>query len=35
MNFEVNLIFLIKVFFLHDQKVMTKKLKCLEKKNGF
>ena len=24
MNFEVNLIFLIKPFFLHDQKVVTK-----------
>ena len=24
MNFEVNLIFLNKPFFLHDQKVMTK-----------
>ena len=23
MNFEVNLIFLIKSFFLHDQKVVT------------
>ena len=23
-NFEVNLIFLIKPFFLHDQKVVTK-----------
>ena len=24
MNFEINLIFLIKPFFLHDEKVMTK-----------
>ena len=24
MNFEVNIIFLIKLFFLHDQKVVTK-----------
>ena len=24
MDFEINLAFLIKVFFLHDQKVMTK-----------
>ena len=24
MNFEINLIFLIKPFFLHDQKVMIK-----------
>ena len=24
MNFEINLIFLIEPFFLHDQKVMTK-----------
>ena len=24
MNFEVNFIFLIKAFFLHDQKIVTK-----------
>ena len=30
MNFEVNLIFLINPFFLHDQKVVTKILKTWE-----
>ena len=34
MNFEVNLIFLIKPFFVHDQKVMTK-LKYLENEKTF
>ena len=34
MNFEVNLIFLIKQFFVHDQKVMTK-LKYLENEKTF
>ena len=33
-NFEVNLIFLIKLFFLHDQKVVTK-LQYLENKKSF
>ena len=31
MNFEVNLIFPIKPFFLHDQKVMTKIYISLER----
>ena len=34
MNFEVNVIFLIKPFFLHDQKVVTK-YKYLESENRF
>ena len=34
MNFEVDFIFLIKPFFLHDQKVMTK-FKYLENKKNF
>ena len=32
MNFEVNPIFLIKPFFLHDQKVVTKTKICWERK---
>ena len=32
MNFEVNLIFLIKLFFLHDQKVVTKSKISWERK---
>ena len=32
MNFKVNLIFLIKLFFLHDQKVITKTLISWEQK---
>ena len=34
MNFEVNIIFLIKTFFLQDQKVITK-LRYLENKKSF
>ena len=34
MNFEVNLIFLIKPFFLRDQK-LTEKFKYLVKKKSF
>ena len=34
MNFEVNLIFSIKLFFLHDQKVTTKP-KYLENEKSF
>ena len=34
MNLEVNLIFLIKLFFLHDQKVVTK-TKYLENETSF
>ena len=33
MDFEINLIFLIEPFSLHDQKVMTKKRKYLENEN--
>ena len=32
MGFEINLIFLVKPFFLHDQKVMTKALIYRERK---
>ena len=32
MDFEVNLIFLIKPFFLHDRKVLTKTYIALERK---
>ena len=32
MNFEVNLIFLLKLFFLHDQNVVTKTLISWERK---
>ena len=36
MDCEINLIFLIEPFFLHDQKVMTKKkLKYLENEKSF
>ena len=35
MNFEVNLIFLIKQSFLHDQKVVTKNLNILRTKTAF
>ena len=35
MNFEVNLIFLIKPFFLHDQKVVTKTLNILRRNRAF
>ena len=35
MNFEVNLIFLIKPFFLHDQKIVTKNLNILRTKRAF
>ena len=35
MNFEINLIFLIKPFFLHDQKVMIKTLNILRPKRPF
>ena len=35
MNFEVNLIFLIKPFFLHDQKRRGKKMKYLDNENSF
>ena len=34
MDFEINFIFVMKIFFLHDQKVMTK-LKYLENENSF
>ena len=34
MNFEANLIFLIKPFFQHDQKIMTK-TKYLETEKSF
>ena len=33
MNFEVNIIFLIKLFFLHDQKVVTKTYVSWERKD--
>ena len=35
MNFEINLIFLIKSFFLPDQKVMIKTLNILRTKRAF
>ena len=35
MNFEVKLVFLIKPFFLHYQKVMTKKSNILRTKRAF
>ena len=35
MNFEINLIFLIKSFFLHDQKVFIKELLRWNKKHFF
>ena len=35
MDFEINLIFLIELFFLHDQKVMTKNLNIMRKKRAF
>ena len=35
MDFEINLIFLIEPFSLHDQKVMTKNLKYLENEDSF
>ena len=35
MNLDVNLIFLIKLIFLHDQKVMTKNLNILRTKGVF
>ena len=35
MDFEINLIFLIEPFFLHDQKVMTKTWKYLENEKSF
>ena len=34
-NFELNLIFLIKLFFLHVQKIKTKKLGILRTKSAF
>ena len=34
MDFEINLVFLIEPFFLHDQKFMTK-LKYRENKKSF
>ena len=34
MDFEINLIFLIEQFFLHDQKIM-KKLKYVENRKSF
>ena len=34
-NFEIDVIFLIKPCFLHAQKVKTKKCKCLENKKSF
>ena len=34
MNFEINLLFLIKSFFPHDQKIMIKP-KNLEREKGF
>ena len=34
MDFEINLIFLIELFFLHDQKFITK-LKYLENEKSF
>ena len=35
MDFKVNLIFLIELFFLHDRKVMTKNLNIMRKKRAF
>ena len=35
MNFEINLIFPIKSFFLHDQKVMIKNLNIVRMKRDF
>ena len=35
MDFEINLIFLIEPFSLHDQKVMTKTLNILRTKAAF
>ena len=35
MNFKINLIFLIKPFFLHDQKSQDKNLNILRKKRAF
>ena len=35
MNFEINLIFLIKLFFLHDQNVVRKNLNILRTKKSF
>ena len=35
MNFEINLIFLIEPFFLHDQKVLNKILNILRTKRAF
>ena len=35
MNLDVNLIFLIKLIFLHDRKVMTKNLNILRTKGAF
>ena len=35
MNFEVNLIFLIKLFFLYDQKAKTKNFGILRTKRDF
>ena len=34
-NFEINLTFLIKSFFLHDQKVKTKIVNILKRKRAF
>ena len=34
-NFEINLIFLIKPFFVHDQKVKKKKLNILRTERAF
>ena len=35
MNFEINLTFLIKQFFLHDQQKSGQKFKYLEKEKSF
>ena len=35
MNFEINLVFLIKPFFLHDQIVTTKNVNILRTKRAF
>ena len=35
MKFEINLFFPIKPFFLHGEKVITKKIKYLENKKSF